>query len=40
MGYMNIDLPEALHNKLRHASIDRKKEMQDIVIEAIQKEVN
>ena len=40
MGHVIVELDEELHDKLRHASVDRKKDIQDIVREAIQKAVN
>lgn len=35
MGKFIIDLPEEIHNKLRHKSVDEKKEMKEIIIEGI-----
>jgi len=37
MGKFIIDLPENMHNKLRHKSIDKKIDMKDIILEAIKK---
>lgn len=37
MGKFMIDIPETTHDELRHKSIDEKKDMQQIIIEAIQK---
>ncbi len=43
MAYVNIELPEKLHNDLRHLSIDRKREIRELIVEALsiflQKEV-
>jgi len=37
MGKFILDLPENLHNELRHKSIDLKRDMKDLIIGAIQK---
>ena len=37
MGKFIIDLPEELHDKLRHKSIDEKKDIQELILEAIKK---
>ena len=36
MAYMNIHLADELHNELRRLKIDLNKEIQEMVIEAIQ----
>ena len=37
MGKFIFDIPEELHDKLRHYSIDKKKDMRDLIIEFIEK---
>ena len=37
MGKFMLEIPEDLHNKLRHKSIDNKEEMGEIIINAIKK---
>ena len=37
MGKFLLDLPEELHDKLRHKSIDDKKDIQEIILDAIKK---
>lgn len=35
MGKYLLDIPDKLHDKLRHKSIDSKKDMKEIIIDAI-----
>jgi len=35
MGKFILDIPEELHNKLRHKSVDEKKDMRDLIIDGI-----
>ena len=37
MGKFLLDIPEELHDELRHKSIDTKKDIQELIIEAIRK---
>ena len=37
MSKFMLDIPEELHDELRHKSIDEKKDMQEIIITAIKK---
>lgn len=37
MGKFLLTIPEDLHDKLRHLSIDLKKDIQGIIIEILQK---
>ncbi len=37
MGRLIIDIPDDLHDKLRHMKVDKKKDIKDIIIEAINK---
>ena len=37
MGKFIIDMPEELHDKLRHKSIDTKKEIKELILNAIKK---
>lgn len=37
MGKFLLDLPEEMHDKLRHKSIDDKKDIQEIILDAIKK---
>ena len=39
MGKFLLNIPEELHNKLRHESINQKKDIQDIIVDTIQKEM-
>ena len=39
MAKFMIDIPEEVHDKLRHKSVDDKKDIQEIIIEALKKEV-
>lgn len=39
MGKFIIDLPEELHDKLRHRSIDEKKDIQQLILEALKKNI-
>lgn len=39
MGKFMLDIPDKLHDKLRHKSIDAKKDMNDIILEGINKEI-
>lgn len=35
MGKFIINLPEEIHNKLRHKSIDTKKDIKELILKAI-----
>lgn len=35
MGKFIIDIPEKLHDQLRHISIDTKKDMKDLIVYAL-----
>jgi len=37
MSKFLLDIPDDLHDELRHKSIDEKKDMQEIIINAIKK---
>jgi len=39
MGKFILDIPEELHDKLRHLKIDRKKDISVIILDAIKKEI-
>ena len=39
MGKVQIDLPEEIHNKIRHKSIDTRKEIREIIIDILKKEL-
>lgn len=39
MGKFIINIPEELHDKLRHKSVDEKRDMKDIILEAIKKAI-
>jgi len=39
MSKTNILIPDGIHNSLRHLSIDSGKDMQDIIIEAIDEKI-
>ena len=39
MGKFMLDIPDELHDKLRHKSIDVKKDISDLILEAINKNV-
>ena len=40
MGKFILNIPEELHDKLRHAKIEQKKDISEIILEAIKKEVD
>ena len=35
MGKFILDIPEELHNELRHKSVDEKKDMQELIIDSV-----
>lgn len=39
MGKFFLDIPDELHDILRHYSIDTKKDMKDIIIESIAEKI-
>lgn len=38
MGNINVEIPESIHQNLRHARVDEEKTIEELVVESLEKD--